>query len=136
MRYIFFTILILCSVYSQNNYELKLYEKIITSLYPNKFIKIYATSEIIAILKNTDKFILVDSCSANVELLIGKNFINLPFECRDKPIFSTNYRYYNKTDNSFGAFYWRKGRPQIRFKKDVLSKYEINLPANLQKYAK
>jgi hypothetical protein len=135
-KIIFILLLAFNSLFAKDNYELKLYEKIINSIYPNKTVTIYASEDVVDILNHSTKILLVAKCSPNVEFLIGKNFINLPFECRDKPIFSTNYKNYKKNQNSFGAFYWRKGRPQLRFKQNALDKYNISLPDNLKKYAK
>ena len=121
---------------ANDSYELKLYERIISSIYPNKVVQIYAQDDLKTILKNSDNFIVKDHCDANIDLLIGENFVKLPFECRSKPIFSTNYRYFKSNHNVFGAFYWRKGRPQIKFKKEILKRYKIILPSSLEKYAK
>jgi len=66
--------------------------------------------------------------------LVGRSFPELPAECQDKPLFSTSYRIYKNLEKSFGAFYWRKGRPQLRFKKEGLERYHLILPEILQRY--
>jgi hypothetical protein len=119
-----------------NNYELKLYEKILPSIFMQTPIRIFADKEIKEILKSSDKFKLVNNCDKTVVLLIGHNFSNIPNICKDKPQFATNYNDFKKIKNSFGAFYWRKGRPQIRFKTKVINRYSLTLPNSLRKYAK
>ena len=86
------------------------------------------------LLKKSDKFILANRCDEATTLLVGAKFDNLPMQCQDKPIFATSYRYYKKNLQVFGAFYWRKGRPQLRFKSDRLSKFNLDLPKELRKY--
>lgn len=121
---------------ANNNYELKLYEKVLPSIFKQTPIKIFADKNIKEILKYSQLFHIVDNCDNAVMLLVGKNFSDLSKECKNKPIFSTSYRDFKNNDNSFGAFYWRKGRPQIKFKNSVISKFNLHLPNNLKKYSK
>lgn len=114
---------------SNNNYELRLYEKIIPNLF-QKDVLVYLDKN----SKDTLHYSIILKSTLNciqADVLIGKNFKNLPIECQDKPVFSTNYRTFLNTKNSIGAFYWRKGRPQIKFKLDVLNRYNLKLPKSL-----
>lgn len=119
-----------------DKYELKLYEKVLPSIFTTTPIKVYVDKNTKELLKNSNKFEIMDSCDDATVLLIGKSFVNIDSQCQGKPMFSTSYRGFKNGTNSFGAFYWRKGRPQIRFKRDVLDKYNLFLPNSLQKYAK
>ncbi len=131
------SLLLICicaTSYASSNYELRLYEQILPSIFKIDTLKVYADKKAKEILINSEKIVLVKTCvEANV--LIGSNF-NLPLNCLDKPIFGTTYRSFKNNDNYFGAFYWRKGRPQIRFKLDVMKKQKLNLSQSLRKYAK
>jgi hypothetical protein len=120
---------------SSSDYELQLFEKVIPAIFKSNKIKIYVTADVKSILKKSSKFIIVDKCDNATVLLIGKKFTNLPIECQNKPLFATNYKYYKRTSQAFGAFYWRKGRPQLRFKTDTLKEFHLDLPQGLQKYA-
>jgi len=137
MKKILFIWLLLVSVLlANNNYELKIYEKVLPTIFIDTPIKVYVDKRIKELLQESDKFEILTRCDDKVELIVGKNFKNLPLECREKPLFATSYRWYKKHPNSLGAFYWRKGRPQIRFKKDTFIKYNLSLPHGLQKYAR
>jgi len=129
---------ILCFIFTKllfsNNYELKLYEHILPSIFKGKIL-IYTDSKSKEILENSKILTIVDKCS-EANLLIGKNFNNLDELCKKKPLFTTSYKSYKNNKDSFGAFYWRKGRPQLKFKKDVIEKLNFLLPNNLQKYVK
>jgi hypothetical protein len=128
---LFFTLTLLNA---QSDYELKLYETIIPSIFKDRSVRVYLDKDMQSMLQNSKKFTIVKECDASVKLLIGKRFENLPAVCQDKPLFTTKYRTFKESANSFGAFYWRKGRPQIKFKKSTLLRYKIHLPNSLQRY--
>jgi hypothetical protein len=122
-------------LFAKDTYEMKLYEKVIPSLFKKDKVKVYVDKKVKTLLSRSEKFIFVDDCS-DASLMIGKKFDNLSNRCKDKPLFATNYRVYKTSLNCFGAFYWRKGRPQLIFKKDMISKFGIELPNSFKKYAK
>ena len=135
MKKIFFTLILFCTyIYASDIYELKLYEKILSSVFIKTPIRIYADQDTKEILKNSSKFIIMNNCSSAVVVLVGKNFDDISRECTNKPIFATNYRTYKSLKNSFGAFYWRKGRPQLRFRQKAIDRLHLSLPDSLQKY--
>lgn len=136
MIYKIFYLLLIYNFAFANNYELKLYEKVLPSIFKEIPIKVFADKDTHVLLEHSNKFHIVSKCDKAVILLIGKRFDNIPIQCKDKPIFATSYRSYKNSVNSFGAFYWRKGRPQLKFKNEVLEKYNLNLPFSLQKYVK
>ena len=122
------------SLSAHENYELKLYEKILPSIF-KKDLLIYADTKTNEVLKNTTSLNVTLKC-VDADLLLGKEFKNLSVKCKDKPVFATSYRSFTNNPNAIGAFYWRKGRPQIKFKLDTLKMYNIQLPKNLIEYAK
>lgn len=130
-----FTLLTL-SLFSSENYELKLYQNLLPTLFEKKSIYIYTQdAQQRNLFKESPLFILSKNCS-DADMIIGKSFDNLSHECYEKPLFATTYRSFKGTKNAFGAFYWAKGRPQIQFKLKVVQKYNLHLPPNLSKYAK
>jgi hypothetical protein len=136
MKNIFVILIFLFNIAMANtNYELKLYEQILPIIFKTKTLNVYADDKTKEILIHSKKIKLVKNC-IDATLLIGNNFPNIPSSCLNKPIFGTTYRSFKKNSNYFGAFYWRKGRPQIRFKLDVIKKQKLNLSDNLRKYAK
>jgi len=128
---LFFTFTLLNA---QSNYELKLYETIIPSIFKDRPIRVYLDKDMQSILQSSKKFAILKVCDASVNILIGNKFDNLPNSCQNKPLFATEYRTFKENRNSFGAFYWRKGRPQIKFKKSTLLRYDIHLPNSFQRY--
>jgi len=120
---------------AESSYELKLYEKVLPYIFETP-IKVYVDGSTKNLLQNSDEFEIKSTCSDDVVLVIGKNFSDLPQACKEKPLFATSYRWYKNYKNSLGAFYWRKGRPQLRFKKDIFEKYNIDVPYSLRKYVK
>jgi len=136
MKTIILLLIVTTALFSSENYELKLYQNILPTLFQKESLHIYMQDiEQINLFKHSTILKTVDKCS-DADLIIGKNFDDLSPECQDKPIFTTSYRSFRDTKNAFGAFYWRKGRPQIQFKLKVIQKYHLYLPPNLSRYAK
>jgi len=122
---------------AEDNYELKLYETVLPLIFTKTPIKIYTdTQETAKIFQQSRFFYIVPHCDHSVELLVGNKFGHLSPACADKPLFSTTYKSFKMEPNSFGAFYWRKGRPQIKFKTKTLHRYHLILPKTLQRYAR
>ena len=134
MRKLFLLMIFAMSLFGQD-YTLKLYEKIADTLSMHHYpIVIYADGASGQILQKSSKFEVVHFCSEEVEFLVGSSFGTLSPLCKKKPLFATTRRAYHKYSNAFGAFYWTKGRPQLHFKRGVLERFELYLPANLQRF--
>lgn len=133
-KLLLFFIFLAFPLYAQQNYELKLYEKVLPALLHRRPLKVFVDKDTNRLLKSSDKFILLDKCDESTLLLIGKEFSSLETQCENKPLFATSYLAYKEHKNSFGAFYWRKGRPQLKFKKALLKKFHIVLPDSLKRY--
>lgn len=76
---------------------------------------------------------LVGQCS-HADIIYGSHFETLPQSCQSLPRFSTDYDAFQKDDHVIGSFYWRKGRPQLRFDKERCDRFEIFLPEELVRY--
>ena len=133
IKKIFLIVFFLNILLADKNYELKLYEKILPLIFEKYGIKIFVDNEAKQILKDSKFFIITNNCQ-NADLLIGKNKKSFINKCLNKPLFATSYKGF-KLKNSFGAFYWRKGRPQLKFKIDIIEKFNLKLPKNLRRYA-
>ena len=133
MRKLFLLMIFVISLYGQD-YTLKLYEKILGSLSDSSSIVVYADGASSQILQKSSKFEVVHFCSEDVEFLVGSSFGTLSPLCKNKPLFATTHRAYHKYSNAFGAFYWTKGRPQLHFNRAILERFELHLPANLQRF--
>jgi len=131
---IFITLLFIVTNALCNNkaYELKLYEKVLGSIFiDNNKINIYTSDNMKSTLKKSKKFEIVDNCKSAI-ILVGKEFGK---ECINKPLFATSYNEYKTQENVIGAFYWRKGRPQLKLKLNNLNKFKLHLPEELRKFA-
>jgi len=136
MKKLFFILILIYGILNaKDNYELKLYENILPLFFKTDTIDVYVDSQTKDILKNSERFKVVLNCN-DATLFIGKDFSHLSQACQEKPIFCTSYRSFKDNKNCFGAFYWRKGRPQIKFKLDVIKTYELQISEKLRKYAK
>ncbi len=133
MNKIFLLLLISLSLFARD-YTAKLYEKVLSSIFEDLPIVVYADRESVKELQKSDIFEIQTRCSDNVDVLVGSRFKDLPTECRNKPLFATTYKAYIQNGNAFGAFYWRKGRPQIHFNKTVLQKFGLELPKRLRRF--
>ncbi len=127
-------LIVLCMLLDAKEYTLKLYETLLSPLFTDFPIVVYADEESVKKLQKSDVFEVERQCNTDVDLLIGSRFAHLPKQCRNKPLFATTYKAYRANNNAFGAFYWRKGRPQIHFKKEALEKFGLKLPPKLQRF--
>ena len=135
MKIILIASFVFCNILVANSsYAVKLYEKILPSMIENRPIKVFVDKETKELLKNSELFQIVEVCTEKVDILIGQNFHYITEECEKKPIFATNYKTYKKNDNSIGAFYWRKGRPQIIFNSKNLTYFQVPLAVSLRKF--
>lgn len=133
MRVVLFLFLSL-ALLQADVYTQKLYETLFGSLFHKSPVFVYADKQTRAALRSSRTIVVVEDCRQS-DFLMGSDFENLPAPCHDKPLFATSYKAYKEYSNSFGAFYWRKGRPQIHFNRVNLKKFSIALPENLKKYA-
>jgi len=123
------------ALFSHDNYELKLYEKVLPVIFKVQNLNIYVDADTKSIIKHTRFFNIVSDCT-QASLIIGKKFRSLKNECLSKPRFATSYKSFIQQPNVIGAFYWRKSRPQIRFNSKNILKYGLFLPDSLKRFAK
>ncbi len=117
--------------WSSDRYEKTLYEKIFPLIFHKKVVKIYTDKSNKDIFEKSKKIITVNSCERS-DMVFG---IVKAANCQNKPLFVTTYREFETNGNAIGAFYWRKGRPQLRFKEKSFKKFHLILPEILRKYA-
>jgi len=130
-----FLMFVTTSLFSHENYELNLYEKVLPAIFKKNHLKVYVDEDAKELMRYSSVFTIVSKCS-EASLLIGAKFNDISTICLHKPLFSTSYKSFKNNHNSFGAFYWRKSRPQIKFKNKVLKRYNLKLPKSLIRFAK
>ena len=113
-------------VFAQN-IEVKLFSKLFTTLFNKKTVYIYSEnkkySDINSIfLKNVE-----DCNKADVVLGVSKY-------CKNKPHFLLDYYNYKDDPNALGAFYWRKGRPQLRLRKKIIDKLHLHISPDFKEF--
>ncbi|AFL68383.1 hypothetical protein [Sulfurospirillum barnesii] len=98
----------------------------------NSTLRVYENQPAIS-LQGSSFDALVSTCE-QASLIYGENFEVLSFTCKALPRFSTNYDVFKNDTQVIGAFYWRKGRPQLRFNKERCEAFHILLPQELVRY--
>ena len=134
MKKILILLFFIVSLIADDNYEVKLLEKVLPSLFHKKVIYVYADKNMHSRLEESKYLLLTDSCE-KADILLGRSFDNIDEICRKKPFFTTYYKEFKNNLETVGAFYWRKGRPQIKFHKDAVKEKNIFLNRSLTKYA-
>jgi len=119
------------TLFAGENYELKLYEKILPIIFQTDKLVVYVDSSSKEIFKNSNIFTITSDCD-KATVVIGKN---LKKSCPDKPFFATSHRSFENLENSFGVFYWRNGIPNIKFNSSNIIKFNLFLPQSLKKYS-
>ncbi len=145
MKKIFLILLILyIDLYSlEKESTLKLYVGIFSTLSSQNLISVYTNDkEYIDIFKYS-KYIKLTSKieDANIALITNLKTLryvlkkNIKTRYKRRPIlFATNYKLLKESTSIVGAFYWRKGRSQLLFIKNRLSRYGIKLSYDYQKF--
>lgn len=112
----------------------KIMNKISYILIKKNVIKVFATEEKVRqAIHNSNTMKSINDCH-NADLIISNKQSDIPFTCKEKMVFYTKYKAFKKDTHAVGAFFWQKGRPNIMFRKNILSKYHITLPSEFHKY--
>lgn len=95
-------------------------------LFHKSIVKIYSKD-----VKNfiSKDIVLVKNCH-NADLILGKTYEK---NC-SKPVFVLDYYDYKNNKNVIGAFYWRKGRPQIRLRKKLILKFHLHITNDMKDF--
>ncbi len=118
--------------------EVRIIEKIFKDLTKRESVRIYilgdGKEEVKDKIEKYSEFLkIADVCSkADIVLLTGK--ARMPRACKDKISFALGRDLLFKLDSCVGAFYWKKGRPNILFLKERLRERMIKLPPEYGKY--
>ena len=107
-----------------------------------KVLKLLSTKNVPVLVYEHDPSISLQGSTFNnlsqhctqADIVYGSNFETLPQACKSLPRFSTDHEIFQKDEHVIGAYYWRKGRPQLRFDKERCDRFEIVLPEELVRY--
>ncbi len=130
MKKVLFFIFLFISILFSASSESKIISLIFNSLFKGKEILIYTNSKEKQKIITEAGFIYTYSCKEASIAYIS----DYSEECKNKPFFTDNYRSFKENPNAIGAFYWKKGRPNILFLKPRLKSFNLKLPNQLVKY--
>lgn len=129
-----FLSVLLLSASDVNHQQVRILEKIITEISIDKEISVWSDNKIILDeLTRHGKLKITDNCTdANILILEKKE--NLINECKSKHIFVLNYNFLTNIPQSFGALFWKKGRPNIVIIESRITTQNIRVSKNLNPY--
>ncbi len=76
---------------------------------------------------------IINNCEDASVLLLYSD-ISIDNKCKNKIILVLDYTLLHKYTNAVGAFYWKKGRPNIVFIRSRLKQHNIKLSESYDKY--
>ncbi len=82
----------------------------------------------------SDNLHLVTNCGGADIVLLAGQISSIPEDCLKKPLFSTRRENISKFRGCLGAFYWKKGRPNIVLIKERLEERGIKMPKEYRRY--
>lgn len=116
------------------HFQAKILEKVLSDISTPKELKIWTDdTKILNELKDHKVLNMVNTiCDSN--LVIIKNKKHLSKECKADFIFVLQYNLLNEIPNSFGAMFWKKGRPNIVIIEPRINKQNISISKDLEPY--
>ncbi len=119
---------------SNISHQVKILEKVVSEISIDKQIKIWSDDKnIILELEKNNKFLTTKNCQ-DATFIILKDKRNLSKECKDIHIFVLNYKLLSEIPKSFGALFWKKGRPNIVIVEPRIKAQNIKVTNNLRPY--
>lgn len=119
---------------SSDSIKVEILKKIITGISINQTVDIWSDNDnILARLKEHNKLNTAESCK-DATIVILENKKSLPLECASKHIFVLNYQLLSDVPQSFGALFWKKGRPNIVILKQRINAQAIEVSNDLKPY--
>lgn len=135
MRFLLLSILSALLLSASNiSHQVKILEKVISEISINKQMKIWSDDRgIITELKKSNKFITTTNCQ-DATCIILKNKNSLSKVCSNIHIFVLNYQLLSEIPQSFGALFWKKGRPNIVIIEPRIKAQNIKVTKSLKPY--
>lgn len=135
---LFLSILLLSTVLfsSENKYliKAKILEKIFSAIDIKKPLIVYSDNKELLFELKKNKNLTTSSSCQNATLLVIEDKKSLDGSCTKKPIFVLEYDLLSKIPQSFGAIFWKKGRPNIIIIAPRAKRYFISISESLEKY--
>ena len=128
--------LILVTSASEQKYAIKaqILEKVFANISIGKDFIIWSDNkELLFELKKSKNFTTSINCE-NATMIILEDKKNLEKNCINKPIFVLEYNLLSEVSQSFGAIFWKKGRPNIIILSTRAKKLSIDISQKLNEY--
>jgi len=116
------------------HFQSKILEKIFTNISTSKELKIWSDDKKILNELKKDKILHTVDKMCDASLVIIKNKKNLSKECKPNFIFVLKYNLLNEIPKSFGAMFWKKGRPNIVIIEPRIDSQHITVSKDLEPY--
>ena len=131
---ILLTTLLIFANSSGDKIKLKILQNICMGIETSKNMKIWSDEDSVKdAFISLHKFEVVNDFKKADLIILKNNFASLD-KYKNKHIFVLDYNLLNKIPNSFGALFWKKGRPNIVFIKSRLDKQKLYLSSELKPY--
>ena len=120
--------------------ELKILEKLFTDLTSSREVRVMVLGEktpyyISLFAGGSEVLRPVGSCEeADLLFLAGGYEGDIPRRCRGKVVFSSRKKHIFLWEDVVGAFFWKKGRPNLLLIKERLEEKSIKLPREYEKF--
>jgi len=135
MKHIFFLILlnIILTASDINLHKVKILETIMQEVTLKTQKLIWSDNQdLLYKLKDGKKLNIVNNCeSANLIIIENSNILK---ECKNKKIFVLKYDLLAEIKTSFGALFWKKGRPNIIILEPRINQQSIKIKDKLNPY--
>jgi hypothetical protein len=114
--------------------QVKIIERVISEISLSQQISMWSDDKnILTKLKEHGKFKTTSKCK-DATFVILKNKKHLSEVCTHTHIFVLNYKLLSDIPQSFGALFWRKGRPNIVILEPRIKEQNIEISKNLEPY--
>ncbi len=128
--FILFTVLLNAS----NDVSTKIVATLLEQLAGNKYTVWLDTQTKKNVITINEKHLHTRKHCKDASILLLYSNTSIDNKCKNKIIFVLDYALLHKYRNAVGAFYWKKGRPNIVFIRPRLEKHKIKLNKSYDKY--
>ncbi len=129
---IFSSLLLIAS--SGSEYQVKIIEKIFNEMSINKDFKVWSDNQAIHSLLHTDKRISTVKRIEDANVLILQYAKQSTEISKHQLVFVLNYKLLSTIPKSFGALFWKKGRPNIVLIEPRIISQGIGISKDLEPY--
>ncbi len=135
MKILFLTILsVLILSASNTDHQVKIIEKIISQISLKKQIYIWSDDKnILNKLEKNNKLLITHNCQEATFIILRDKHL-LSKVCSKAHIFVLNYQLLSDLPQSFGALFWKKGRPNIVILAPRIQAQNIKISKALEPY--